>query len=102
MCIRDSCRISSNSDFDKYRNRYDVIMLNIQEFLSRAQDVHTMLDRLKRLVIRELKREYPAADYFDENDLIQCMQDVYEESRCPFILIIDEWDCILREYKEDT
>ena len=97
-----NCRISSNSNFDKYRNRYDVIMLNIQEFLSRAQDVHTMLDRLKRLVIRELKREYPAADYFDENDLIQCMQDVYEESRCPFILIIDEWDCILREYKEDT
>ncbi len=95
------CRISGNRDFDKHRNRYDVIMLNIQEFLSRTQDMNTMLERLKRLVVRELKREYPTVDYFDESDLIQCMQDVYEESGCPFILIIDEWDCILREYKED-
>lgn len=96
------CRISQEKDFDKYRNKYDVIMLNIQEFLSRTQDVNAMLDRLRQLVIRELKKEYPQADYFDENDLIQCMQDVYEESRRPFILIIDEWDCILREYKEEV
>ena len=29
------------------------------------------------------------------------MQDVYEETRRPFVVIIDEWDCIFREYKED-
>mgnify|MGYP000776621134 CR=1 FL=1 len=40
-------------------------------------------------------------DYFDENDLIEAMQDVYEETRRPFVVIIDEWDCIFREYKED-
>ena len=29
------------------------------------------------------------------------MQDVYAYSRCPFVVIIDEWDCIFREYKQD-
>ena len=48
-----------------------------------------------------MKREYPDVDYFDENDLIEAMQDVYEETRRPFVVIIDEWDCIFREYKED-
>ena len=29
------------------------------------------------------------------------MQDIYHASRCPFVVIIDEWDCVFREYKED-
>lgn len=33
--------------------------------------------------------------------MAQCMADIYEESRCPFVVIIDEWDCIFREFKED-
>ena len=52
-------------------------------------------------MLRDMKREYPDVDYFDENDLIEAMQDVYEETRRPFVVIIDEWDCIFREYKED-
>ena len=29
------------------------------------------------------------------------MQDVYAQTQCPFVVIIDEWDCIFREYKKD-
>ena len=29
------------------------------------------------------------------------MQDIYTYTSCPFVLIIDEWDCIFREYKTD-
>ena len=73
----------------------------MQEFLSRSRDVYELLERMKKLVFRDMKREYPDVDYFDENDLIEAMQDVYEETRRPFVVIIDEWDCIFREYKED-
>ena len=52
-------------------------------------------------MIRELKKEYPLVDYFDDCDLAQCTADIYEENRCPFVMIIDEWDCIFREFKED-
>lgn len=51
-------------------------------------------DRMKRLVLRDLKREYPNVDYFDDTDLIESMQDVYQETNCPFVVIIDERDCI--------
>lgn len=29
------------------------------------------------------------------------MQDVYAGTKCPFVIIIDEWDCIFREYKTE-
>lgn len=94
-------KIAAYEDFYKHLNKYDVITLNMQEFLSRTHNISDMLCRLSQLVMRDLKRFYPNIDYFDTNDLIQSMQDVYEETRHPFILIIDEWDCVFREYKHD-
>lgn len=29
------------------------------------------------------------------------MQDVYQQTKCSFVVIIDEWDCVFREYKTD-
>lgn len=35
-------------------------------------------------------------------NLMRTMQDVYNRTKIPFVVIIDEWDCIFREYKMDT
>ncbi|MBQ7679939.1 MAG: AAA family ATPase, partial [Butyrivibrio sp.] len=35
------------------------------------------------------------------DDLVQSMQDVYGETGHQFVIIIDEWDAIFREYKDD-
>ena len=103
---------NSNGQFEKYEiakddsyrehlNKYNVIFLNIQEFLSKTSDMDKLIDRLKRIVIRDMKSEYPDIDYFDDTDLAECMQDIYANTKIPFVLIIDEWDCIFREYKHD-
>lgn len=86
----------------KNLNQYNVIFLNMQEFLSRTSSMEKMLDLLKNRVIRELTTEYPQVDYYDKQDLIGCMQDSYSDTKIPFILIIDEWDCIFREYRSKT
>lgn len=93
--------ISKSKDFETYRNKYNTISLNMQEFLSRSANIEELVSRLKRLVIRDLKKAYPDVDYFDDTDLIESMQDIYEETRTPFVVIIDEWDCIFREFRQD-
>ena len=93
--------ISKSTDFEKYRNKYNTISLNMQEFLSRSNNIDELIDRVKKLVLRDIKKEYPEVDYFDDTDLIESIQDVYEEKKCPFIVIIDEWDCIFREFRQD-
>lgn len=94
-------KIAGDESFEKYLNQYDVIFLNMQDFLSRSQDMTEMLSRLKNIVMRDLKKEYPNIDYFDDTDLIQSMQDVYIQTNCPFIVIVDEWDCVFREHRRD-
>lgn len=68
-------------------------------FLSRSNNIQELMERVRKIVLRAevLIRTW----IFDENDLIESMQDVYAYSRCPFVIIIDEWDCIFREYKQD-
>ncbi len=94
-------RIAGSDDFKKYLNRYDTIFLNMQEFLSQSRDMDGMLELVRRSVLWELVEKYPDFRYFDRTNLTRTMQDVYAGTKCPFVIIIDEWDCVFREYKTD-
>lgn len=92
-------KIAQDESFAKHLNRYDVIFLNMQEFLSRSKDMQGMLERIKKSVLWDLLKEYSDYRYFDDTDLIRTMQDIYQNTKRPFVVIVDEWDCIFREYK---
>lgn len=96
-----SFEIAGSEDFDLYLNKYDTIFLNMQEFLSQSKDMNGMLDLIRRSVLWELLEKYPDYRYFDNTNLTRTMQDVYAGSKKPFVMIIDEWDCVFREYKTD-
>ena len=93
-------KIAESEKYLTYINQFNVVSLNMQEFLSRSTSMDEMLFRVRTLVMRDIKKEYPEVDYFDDTDLLESMRDVYEETKRPFIIIIDEWDCIFREYRE--
>ena len=90
-------KIAQNEDYRKYLNQYNVIMLNIQDFLSVTETVDEMILFLQKRVIRELRRAYPGMIDEDERFLSFALNDVYSETQDTFIFIIDEWDCILRD-----
>ena len=85
--------------FEKYINQYDTIFLNMQEFLSQTQNVEEMLVLIKKSVLWDLTDKYPDFRYFDDTNLMRTVQDIYSKTKRQFVVIIDEWDCIFREYK---
>ena len=94
-----SLEIGQAPGFTKYLNQYDVIRINMQEFLSAAPDMDEMLKLLQKRILRELKMQYP--DYIDSDYLVFAMQDVFAYTRHPFVILIDEWDCIFLEFKQN-
>lgn len=94
-------KIAKSKQFEKHLNNYILIKLNIQEFLTNSKSMEEMLALLKRRIIWELLEEYPDFRYFDTTNLTWTMQDIYSNTKRTFIVIIDEWDCIFREYKTD-
>ena len=89
--------IAKKDSFEKHLNQYNTIFLNMQEFLSQSEDIDDMLNLIKKSVLWELLEEYPNLRYFNTENLTRTMQDIYNNRKCPFIIIIDEWDCVFRE-----
>lgn len=98
----NNLKISKAGTFKKHLNRYNVIHINMVNFLERSKFIDDMLDYLRKRLIYEIKKENGDVDCFDWNDLISVLDEIFHEKKIPFIFIIDEWDCIFREHKNDT
>ena len=99
----DGFKIAGQEDYRKHLNQYNVIALNIQNFFSLIPEVDGALKYLQKRVLKELRDSYPDIVDGDEVFLSIALEDVYSQTQQPFIFIIDEWDCILRDrsYTED-
>lgn len=95
-------KIAKAESFEKHMNKYNVIHINTQNFLSRTQSIDQIIALITRAVCRDIFREYPGIDYLDKSILSCVLEDVFQECRIPFVIIIDEWDCIFRVHKNET
>ena len=93
-------KIAQHPSFEKHLNKYNVIHLNVQRFMNRADSIHDMIAALERSVIRELKREFVDTDFYEER-LVSILEEIYAQNGGQFVFIIDEWDCIFRVRKSD-
>ena len=91
----ENFKIADDSSFKEHLNKYNVIHLNIQQFLGRTETIHEMLELLSRKVTRELKREFADVTYYEE-DLVSVIEEIYAQTHSFFVFIIDEWDCVIR------
>ncbi len=96
----DGLKISKAASYREHLNQYDVIKINMHEFLSATHDVDKMLEVLQKRIIMDLKICYP--EIAEAENLIWAMMDIYSQTKRLFIILIDEWDCLFREYAHDT
>ena len=94
-------KISKVESYEKNRNQYDIIKVNMQEFLSMTHSMDEMLSMLQKYLIFDLTDHFDNVRFRDENNLIQVMKDIYSKTKHSFVIQIDEWDCLFREYQQD-
>ena len=94
--------ISKVKSYKEHLNKYNVINLNIQTFLSRVDDKNNVINYLQEKVIEELKEQYSNIINDNINILGEAFDKIYDKERKKFIFVVDEWDCILRENRNNT
>ena len=92
-------KIAEDETFEKHLNKYNVIHINMQQFVSRTENIKEMLSFISKKVTRELKREFKDVEYYEE-DLVSVLEEIYSQKKSKFIFIIDEWDCVFRVGQE--
>lgn len=73
----------------------------MQEFLSETESVGEMLQMLRSYLIFDLKEAFGEVRLRDEKNLVQVMKDIYGATGHSFVILIDERDCLFREYQSD-
>lgn len=101
MRLFNTLQIAKTETSQKYRNQYDVLKVNMQEFLRTTHSMDEMLEKFSKFIRFDLLDAYTQIRFRDEDSLVFAMKDVYAHTKCPFIILIDKWDCLFREYKQD-
>ena len=89
--------VSKSPDFKKHLNKYDVIHLDIQWCLEPAGKAENLISYISEKTISELKECYPGVLKSDIVSLPEALAIINAETGNKFIVIIDEWDVLIRD-----
>ena len=93
--------IASDPSFEKHLNKYPVIYLDMTDFVSRFKD-DSIVAKIQQKLKEDVLKAYPQIQVNDDDDLMETLIAIYSETGQKFIMIIDEWDAICREFKPGT
>ncbi len=91
----------SSPPYDKYLNQCNVLFWDMTRFVANPGGADKTLDLLQTELLDDLKKEFPEVDASEVRtveDMIRAVNDATGER---FYVIIDEWDMLFREAKDD-
>lgn len=94
--------IGHSSDFKKHLNKYDVIHLDIQWCIEPSGGPEHIVDYISEKTIAELKEYYPDVVNGKNESLPETLSHINAATGKKFIVIIDEWDAIIRDEAADV
>ena len=87
-----------DKQFEKRLNKYPVISLDITDFTTKYGNDENIVNRIQEDVKEDLLAAYPGTNRMENQDLMDVLLKIHEATGEKFIMIIDEWDAICREF----
>lgn len=85
--------IATKETFRKHMNQYNVIHIDISTFWDAYKE--NIVEKIQEYILDELKEVY--GEQIDDKKMISSvLMSVYKITHTPFVVIIDEWDCAIR------
>ncbi len=100
----DDKEVGTTDDYGNNLNAYNVIYLDIAGFVSdvrrRDGNIKGIVNEIAEAVRLDLIADCP--ELKEQNKLSKCMLEYVEITKKKFIFIVDEWDAVIREAKNDS
>ena len=94
-------KLAKCEQWDRYLGKFNVICVTMTRFLSQSRPLCDSLRLLCKRVLGDLHEAYPEVEY-DADDFVFSLEKFYQKTQVKFVIIIDEWDAVFREFKDDT
>ena len=94
----DGRNISKIDGYEKYRNKYAVISISLNDIAGDCTSYAQYIKRIEKKLIRDLKRAYPECELDEDEYAVDVLGDIYAEHEgAQFIFILDEWDYLFHQ-----
>lgn len=93
-------RISGDKSFRQHINKYNVIRIDVQWCCTSVKSASKTVSYIEKNVICELQELYPEI-VSERISLPDTLAEINKATGEKFIIIIDEWDCLIRDEAED-
>ena len=96
-------QISASNTYEEYMNQYNVIALDITGFISSVKSVQGNIRDIPRIIQEALKKEL-VEEYQELEEIADfnlALKKYVEYTGRMFVFVIDEWDALIREAKDD-
>lgn len=100
--IFEGTAISRAKTFREHLNKYDVIHFDVQWFLTQLNSIEKVVQSIQENVLGELQEYYPKEIKDRELPLAAALSNIHESTGRKFVIIIDEWDVLIRDEATNT
>ncbi|MCR5455240.1 MAG: ATP-binding protein [Bacteroidales bacterium] len=95
--IFSKLKISKAKNYEQYLNKLNLIAIDVASEYQNARDKDEMLNKLTSFVTSEFIQQYPQIDFSQCESIADCMLRVYANTGETFVIILDEYDCLVRD-----
>ena len=89
-------KISKADNYEQYLNKLNFIKIDVASEYQNAKNKDKMLDKLTSFVKDEFEQQFPNVDFSQCESIADCMLRVHAATDETFVIILDEYDCLVR------
>ena len=94
-------KAEQDKSFEKYLNKYYVICVDMTDFTTRYRNSKEIVSLIQHEIMEDILDVFPETRRKERDDLMSLLYRISERTDERFVMIIDEWDAILREMGTD-
>ena len=94
-------KIADDPDFEVHLNQYHVLHFDMATFLNQARGDENPIDLMNDTILKDFREVYPAIVKDDIRTVPKAIEEVWKSDGRQFVIIIDEWECVIRDAKTD-
>lgn len=88
----ENLELATVPQWDKNLNQFNVIHLDMSTFAGNHKE--DLIEYTVKRLVQDFQEEFPDINY--STDIADVINSVYIKSGIKFVIIIDEWDCVIR------
>ncbi|MBR1627940.1 MAG: AAA family ATPase [Lachnospiraceae bacterium] len=93
--------IANDPDFETHLNQYNVLHFDVATYFYGAKKPGDVLSAMDAALLRDMIEEFPFLKDLEPLNTPDAIAKVFQKDGHPFVVIIDEYDCIIRDAPDE-